>query len=82
MTKLKALHEKWSNEPAYRAACDSLEKEIALAAAIARARGEAGLTQAEVALRMQTTQSNIARLEAGRSTPSGGVRISVCEAGW
>ncbi|MDR5778128.1 helix-turn-helix transcriptional regulator [Caballeronia sp. LZ065] len=42
----------------------------ALADAIAEARGSAGLTQEEVALRMRTTQSNIARLEAGRTIPS------------
>ncbi|CAN5833494.1 helix-turn-helix transcriptional regulator [soil metagenome] len=70
MTKLNTLHEKWSKDPAYRAAYDDLEEEFALATAIAQARGKAGLTQAEVAERMHTTQSNIARLEAGRSTPS------------
>lgn len=70
MTKLKTLHEKWSKDPAYRKAYDALEEEFALAAAIAKARGKAGLTQEEVALRMHTTQSNIARLEAGRTTPS------------
>jgi ribosome-binding protein aMBF1 (putative translation factor) len=70
MTKLKTLHEKWSNDPVYREAYDALEAEFALAAAIAEARGRAGLTQEEVARRMHTTQSNIARLEAGRTTPS------------
>lgn len=44
--------------------------EYALAEAIVKARGSAGLTQQEVAQRMQTTQSNIARLEAGRTIPS------------
>ncbi len=70
MTKLKTLHERWSKEPEYRKAYDALEDEFALAAAIAQARGRAGLTQQEVAQRMQTTQGNIARLEAGRTTPS------------
>lgn len=70
MTKLKDLHTKWSKDPAYRKAYDALEDEFALAEAIAEARATAGLTQAEVAERMHTTQSNIARLEAGRSTPS------------
>src|SRR5580765_847084 len=45
----------------------SADVESALAEAIVQARGRAGLTQEEVALRMQTTQSNIARLEAGRT---------------
>jgi ribosome-binding protein aMBF1 (putative translation factor) len=70
MTKLKTLHQKWSEDADYRKAYDALEEEFALAAAIAEARGRAGLTQAEVAQRMHTTQSNIARLEAGRTTPS------------
>jgi ribosome-binding protein aMBF1 (putative translation factor) len=70
VTKLKDLHRKWSMDPAYRAAYDDLEEEFALAEAIADARSRAGLTQAEVAERMHTTQSNIARLEAGRTTPS------------
>jgi len=70
MTRLKQLHEKWSKDPAYRKAYDDLEEAFALAAAIAEARSRAGLTQAEVAQRMHTSQSNIARMEAGRSTPS------------
>ena len=70
MTKLRNLHEKWSKDPAYKKAYDELEEEFALAAAIAEARGRAGLTQQQVAERMHTTQSNIARLEAGRTTPS------------
>ena len=70
MTKLRKLHEKWSEDPAYRKAYDELEEEFALAAAVAEARGRAGLTQEQVAQRMHTTQSNIARLEAGRTTPS------------
>ena len=70
MTRLKTLHEKWSKDAIYRQAYDALEDEFALAAAIAQARANAGLTQEEVALRMHTTQSNIARLEAGRTTPS------------
>lgn len=41
-----------------------------MAEAIAKARGRVGLTQEEVAQRMQTTQSNIARLEVGRISPS------------
>lgn len=70
MTKLKALHQQWSTDADYRKAYEDLEEEFALAAAMAEARGRAGLTQEEVARRMQTTQSNVARLEAGRTQPS------------
>jgi transcriptional regulator with XRE-family HTH domain len=37
---------------------------------IRRTRGKAGLTQAELARLSGTTQSAVARLEAGRATPS------------
>lgn len=35
-----------------------------------KARARAGLTQSELAERMHTTQSTIARLESGRTMPS------------
>jgi transcriptional regulator with XRE-family HTH domain len=54
----------------YRKAYDALEDEFALAAQVAKARIRAGLSQAELARRMQTTQSTIARLESGRGRPS------------
>ncbi|MFO1068942.1 MAG: helix-turn-helix transcriptional regulator [Geminicoccaceae bacterium] len=47
-----------------------LEIDQALAAALAAARGRAGLTQAQLAARMGTTQTVIARLERGRTKPS------------
>ncbi|MFL5796613.1 MAG: helix-turn-helix transcriptional regulator [Actinomycetota bacterium] len=37
---------------------------------VAQARRDAGLTQAELAERMGTTQSAVSRLESGRSVPS------------
>ena len=42
----------------------------ALIAAVAKARMRAGLSQAELAKRMKTTQSTVARLESGRGKPS------------
>ncbi|MGA7485431.1 MAG: helix-turn-helix transcriptional regulator [Xanthobacteraceae bacterium] len=39
-------------------------------APVAKARIRAGLSQAELARRMQTTQSTIARLESGQGRPS------------
>ena len=70
MTKIKDLHSKWMKDPAYRKEYDALEEEFALAAAVAKARRRAGLSQAELAQRMKTTQSTIARLESGRGLPS------------
>ena len=70
MTKIKDLHRKWMKDPEYRKEYDALEEEFALAAAVAKARTRSGLSQAELARRMKTTQSTIARLESGRGRPS------------
>jgi ribosome-binding protein aMBF1 (putative translation factor) len=56
--------------PAYRREYGALAEEFALASALLEARGRAGLTQAQVARRMKTTQTAIARLEGGRVKPS------------
>ena len=71
MTKLTDLHKKWMKDPEYRREYDALEEEFALASAIIEARSRAGLTQEELAARMETSQSAIARLESGRMIPSG-----------
>ncbi len=70
MTKLSDLHAQWMHDPEYREAYDSLEDEFTLAAAVIKARALAGLTQEELAKRMQTTQSVIARLESGHVMPT------------
>jgi DNA-binding transcriptional regulator YiaG len=70
MTRIKDLHKKWMKDPEYRKEYDALEEEFALAAEVAKARSRAGLSQAELARRMKTTQSTIARLESGRGKPS------------
>lgn len=70
MIKFDDLHKKWMKDPAYRKEYDALEEEFALAAAVAKARLRAGLSQVELAKRMKTTQSTIARLESGRGKPS------------
>ncbi len=70
MSRLRDLHEEWSKEPAYRDEFERLGPEFELARALIEARTMAGLTQAELALRMGTTQSVIARLESGRVQPT------------
>jgi len=61
---------RWRKDPDYRAAFAGLEGEYAIAAALIAARSHAGLTQAELAARMGTTQSAVARMEGGKARPS------------
>lgn len=70
MTKTRDLHKKWMKDAKYKAAYEKLAPEFELARAIIEARTIAGLTQAQLARRMKTTQSVIARLEGGRVHPS------------
>jgi len=65
-----ALFSEWRKDPDYVAEYDAVEEEFAIASAMIAARTHAGLTQAELAKKMGTTQSVIARLEAGKSKPS------------
>ena len=70
MSTLDELHERWSRNPDYRIAYEQLGPEFELARALIEARTRAGITQAELAARMKTTQSAVARLESGRVPPS------------
>jgi ribosome-binding protein aMBF1 (putative translation factor) len=60
----------WRQDPGYVAAYDALEGEFALASALIKARGDADMTQEQVAAAMGTTQAVVARLESGRVLPS------------
>jgi ribosome-binding protein aMBF1 (putative translation factor) len=70
MTKLDTLRKKWMKDPAFRKEYEALEEEFALMAEVAKARLRSGLSRAELAKRMKTTQSAVARLESGRGLPS------------
>jgi ribosome-binding protein aMBF1 (putative translation factor) len=70
MTRIRELHRKWMNDPEYRREYDALDEEYGLAAEVAKARLRSGLSQTELAQRMKTTQSAIARIESGRGKPS------------
>lgn len=64
------LKAKWMKEPGFAAAYEEAVEHYAAFEAMLKARAEAGVTQAELAERMGTTQSAIARLEGGRVSPS------------
>ena len=70
MTRVNDLHNKWKDDPEYTKAYGELETEFALAREMIEARARAGLTQDELASRMDTSRTVIARLESGRSLPS------------
>jgi len=53
-----------------RAEYDALAQEFSLAEMLLRARAEADMTQAQVAERMKTSQSYVAKLESGQVSPS------------
>ena len=70
MAKIETLKPRWLKDPEFRQAYDALENEFAIARELMRVRVRAGLTQAELAHQMKTTQSAIARVESGKSFPS------------
>lgn len=67
---IEKLAAKWLKDPAVKAEYDRLAPEFEIAAELIRARQRAGLSQAELAERMGTSQSTIARLESGQTLPS------------
>ena len=70
MSNVQSLHTRWLRDSAYREAYAELAPGFRIARALIEARTNAGLTQAQMAERMQTTQSVVARLESGRAHPS------------
>lgn len=67
---LKKVAKRWMKETGFKEGYDALEDEFALASQLIEARSRAGLTQAEVAEKMGTSQSTVARLESGGAKPS------------
>jgi phage-related protein/DNA-binding XRE family transcriptional regulator len=67
---MRDIAKEWLKDPEFRAEYEALEPEFALASALIEARTRAGMTQAQVAKAMGTTQAVIARLEGGRVKPS------------
>ena len=70
MTSLAKLKKRLLTDPEVKAEYDRLGPVYALVGAMVDARHEAGLTQEQIAARMGTTQSVVARLENAHHMPS------------
>ena len=70
MTKAKDLFRKWKDDPDFIDEYEALEEEFALASTLIAARTRAAMTQQDVAARMETSQSYIAKLESGTVSPT------------
>jgi len=60
-----AMLAEWKQDADFKQEYDALEAEFSLFDALLKARNEAGLTQTDIAHRMGTKTSAIARLESG-----------------
>lgn len=70
MTKIADLKKKLMENPEFREEYRKADAEFRLVETLVRARMNANLSQAELARRIGTTQSAIARLEGGGVSPS------------
>jgi ribosome-binding protein aMBF1 (putative translation factor) len=70
MTKLATLKKRLMKNPKFRTEYEKADAEFSIVEALIKARTVAKLSQAEVAKRIGTTQSAIARLEAGNTEPT------------
>jgi ribosome-binding protein aMBF1 (putative translation factor) len=66
--------------PEVRAEYEALAPEFEIAVELIQARMRAGLSQAELAALMNTSQSTIARLESGQTLPSTKTLLRFAEA--
>lgn len=66
-SSLDRLKAKMFEDPEVKAEYDRLENEFAVAGALLSMRKSAGLTQAELAQRMQTNRTQVAKIESGRN---------------
>ena len=70
MKTLQDIKRELLTSPATQAAYEAQAPEFDMARELIAARSRAGLTQSDVAQRMGTTQSTVARLEGGKAAPS------------
>ena len=70
MKTLKTIKRELLTDAATRTDYEAMADEYAIARELIAARARAGMSQGEVAQRMGTTQSVVARLESGKRPPS------------
>ncbi|CAN5374598.1 helix-turn-helix transcriptional regulator [soil metagenome] len=70
MTKIADLKKRLMKNPQFRKEYVAAETEFSVIESLVRARTQAKLSQSELARRLGTTQSSIARLEGGGVSPS------------
>ena len=70
MSTVDELHERRSRQADCREAYEELGLEYTVARELIEARTRTGFSQAELAARMETTQSAVAGMESGRTRPS------------
>lgn len=80
MTNITELEKKWRKNPKFVEAYESMADEFELASAVMDARSSAGLTQEELAERMDAKQSLVARIEAGGQNTTIKTLLRVAEA--
>jgi predicted transcriptional regulator len=68
--KVEQVKQKLLTDEEFRRGYDALEEEFSIAAQLIEALTKANPTQEQVARRMGTTQSVVARLESGHPLPS------------
>ena len=70
MTDINELFDEWKKDPEFMKEYEALEEEFSLASALISARSKADMTQEDVAKKMATSQSYIAKLEGGAVSPT------------
>lgn len=70
MTDFDDVRKKWMQDPEFVKEYEALEEEFSLASAMIAARAHADMTQQDVAEKMETSQSYIAKLEGGTVSPT------------
>jgi len=77
---MEEIEKRLLSNPKVKAEFDALAPEFEIATELIRARIRSGLSQAELALRMGTSQSAVARLEGGKTLPSTKTLLRFAEA--